>query len=480
METLHQPPTISEHMSQLESHRLMLEQITEGVCGLDLHGNVTFLNRAAAQMLAVDPTVSVGRSFHEVTHHNPSSIVPSTPDACPICRSLRTQPRGTVNHEVFWRPNGASFPVEYSVQSLRSGDADYGDVITFADVTKRQIHSREMLYILTSAKCLLWYADVQYVRPKEKMRWFLWPADAVAAQRFLPFPIAEGQTFAEAYYACRLDEDKTPSDDFGTQEILAGRNYHQEYRCRRADGEIRWIAEDVQIEPIAEDRWRAVGVCTDITELKQREHEIEILNERLQRAMLETHHRVKNNLQIITALIDLQTMDGPATLPLSEFTRLSQHVRSLAAVHDLLTREVKAQGATDSISARSIIEQLLTTIGSATGQRQIRYQIEEGRLSTYQSASLVLIINELVANALKHGRREISLSFHINDGTAIVEVCDDGPGFAADFSPRLAANTGLELIETLTRKDLAGQIDYQNRVEGGARVIIRFPLTNAS
>ncbi len=192
---------------------------------------------------------------------------------------------------------------------------------------------------------------------------------------------------------------------------------------------------------------------------------------------METHHRVKNNLQVIAALIELQTIDRPQTLPLSEFTRLSQHVRSLAAIHDLLTAEIKIRGQAETLSARSILDQLLTTIARTTGRAQLRYDLEDARLSTHQCAALALITNELIANAMKHGREEIQLSFMVRDTYAVLEVCDDGPGFPADFSPHTSANTGLELIETLTRKDLAGQTLYANRAEGGARVSIRFPLS---
>ncbi|HLJ55557.1 MAG TPA: PAS domain-containing protein [Chthonomonadaceae bacterium] len=470
------PNTPPKPLTQPEFQTLVLESIAEAVCCLDPEGCIVYVNRTAAQLLHVEPAQIIGRHVHDAMHQSGVHSTSVPPDQCPVCRNLRSDKGCFVKHEVFSRLNGTSFPVEYSVRPLKTRDCSYGTVVTFADTTARQIHAKEMLYILTSAKCLLWYGDVEYVRVKGKMRWFVWPADAVAAQRFLPFEIKSGQSFGEAFYACRLDEDKDGTNEYGTQQILAGQDYHQEYRCRRTDSEVRWIAEDVQIEPIGKDRWRAVGVCTDITELKQREHEIEILNERLQRALMETHHRVKNNLQIIVALIDLQTIDRPESLPLAEFTRLSQHVRSLSAIHDLLTMEIKTRGQAESLSARSMLDQLLTTIAQTTGRTQLEYELDDARLTSHQSASLALITNELVANATKHGRTAIRVRFTVREGEATLEICDDGPGFPPEFSPRAAANTGLELIESLTRKDLSGRTRYENRAEGGARVIVQFPI----
>src|SRR5439155_11824582 len=96
-------------------------------------------------------------------------------------------------------------------------------------------------------------------------------SDEEAAQRFFPVEIRPGLSYVEAWYESRLPEDKMEMDQYGNREALAGRNYSQEYRCRRADGEIRWLAEDVHLETLAPGRWRAVGVCTDITERKHAE-----------------------------------------------------------------------------------------------------------------------------------------------------------------------------------------------------------------
>src|SRR5579871_1293712 len=105
-------------LAQSDLHGLMLDSIAEGVCCLDTRGDITFLNRAAAQMLEVEPLKLVGESFHETMHHNRLHSAPLAPDDCPICRSLRSEQGCFVNHEVFWRPNGTSFPVEYSARPL--------------------------------------------------------------------------------------------------------------------------------------------------------------------------------------------------------------------------------------------------------------------------------------------------------------------------------------------------------------------------
>jgi two-component sensor histidine kinase len=203
---------------------------------------------------------------------------------------------------------------------------------------------------------------------------------------------------------------------------------------------------------------------------------IEALNERLQRSMTETHHRVKNNLQVIAAMVDMRVMDGAKTISIEEFKRLGMHARMLAAVHDLLTHEAKDDGQANKISAKDMLEKLMPIIKMTSPDREISFNCEEVRLPARKATSLTLIVNELVSNAVKHGKGLISVAFCVRGTDAIFEVCDDGPGFPETFDATKAANVGLELVENLSRWDLGGRAEYENLPVGGARVRVTIPL----
>ncbi len=211
--------------------------------------------------------------------------------------------------------------------------------------------------------------------------------------------------------------------------------------------------------------------------LRRSHAELEAQNVRLKRAMAETHHRVKNNLQIISALVELQMQEGAESVPASALARVGQHARALALLHDLLTWEAKGEAEMDTISARDALEKMIPLMQATSGGRRIRYAATElVRLPVKVGASLALLINELISNALKHGKGDIEVELNVDNGTACLEVRDDGPGFPADFTSEQAANTGLELVESIGRWDLGGQTSYETRVGGGARVCITFPL----
>jgi PAS domain S-box-containing protein len=122
------------------SHRnqLILHSTGEGICGLDLNGNVTFANPAAAAMTGWEPEELIGRHLHSVIHHTKRDGTPYAAEDCPIYAAYRD---GTVHHtsgEAFWRKDGSSFPVEFMSTPIREEGALVGAVMTFLDITERE------------------------------------------------------------------------------------------------------------------------------------------------------------------------------------------------------------------------------------------------------------------------------------------------------------------------------------------------------
>ncbi len=243
----------------------------------------------------------------------------------------------------------------------------------------------------------------------------------------------------------------------------------------------RLIDISLTISPIRDARGAIVGASTiarDISDTKQQQREVADLNDRLQRTIREMDHRVKNNLQIISAMIDLQTMEhcGSNGIPLDDFARLKSQVCAISLVHDRLTSETKDPERIQRMSTKAVLEQLMSMLQQTAWKQEVRYEIADTEISSKQCISLALVINELVFNAMKHGNGQTEAAFRIDARQAILEVWDNGAGFARDFDAARSANTGLELVESLVHTDLSGEIHYENRPDGGARVRVSFPL----
>ncbi len=146
---------ISEQVSAEEKLRALihqsnsiLESVGDGIYGLDLAGNVTVINPAAAQMLGYKPNELLGRNFHELVHHTRSDGTHYPADECSILASIQNLSTVRTANEVFWRKDGTSFPVEYvarpqigSAANNQSGEA-IGVVVAFTDTTERSALDR--------------------------------------------------------------------------------------------------------------------------------------------------------------------------------------------------------------------------------------------------------------------------------------------------------------------------------------------------
>lgn len=264
------------------------------------------------------------------------------------------------------------------------------------------------------------------------------------------------------------------------QALQAGRVEEEHWHLRK-DGSRFWISGTITaLRDEAGQFYGYAKILRDLTERKHQEQYILHLNERLQRAMTETHHRAKNSLQQVASLVDMRLQEPPETLRSEDFRRIADYIRALAALHDLLTYESQAYAQAETVSSREWIEELVTLLEQTSGERRIHCQVQPVRLPARKASALALILNELVSNALKHSQEgDIQVTFAVQAGMGLLRVCDEGPGFPEGFHADHQANVGLGLVETLAHSDLGGQTLYANREEHtGACVTVTFPLTS--
>ncbi len=207
-----------------------------------------------------------------------------------------------------------------------------------------------------------------------------------------------------------------------------------------------------------------------------RQHELaetaDLLNSRLRRAMQESHHRIKNNLQVISALVESQS---GATATGEHLQRIIQHIRALANIHDLLTQHAKDDFEINSLGTKETLGKLFEHLQQAFGDRNITAEIADVMISTQKAASLSLLVSECISNAIKHTTGDVAVTLFVDGDTAQLEVKDYGAGFPPNFDARLSAHTGLSLIDSAARFDMRGDVKYENH-ESGGRVLITFPI----
>jgi len=129
-----------EALEQLRRrNELILHAAGEGIYGLDLHGNTTFVNPAAARMIGWKAEELIGKPQHDILHHSKPDGTPYPKEECPIYAAFRDGAVHHVTDEVFWRKDGTSFPVGYISTPIRDERGKLvGAVVTFEDITERK------------------------------------------------------------------------------------------------------------------------------------------------------------------------------------------------------------------------------------------------------------------------------------------------------------------------------------------------------
>jgi diguanylate cyclase (GGDEF)-like protein/PAS domain S-box-containing protein len=147
--------TFEEALERLShQHEMVLKSAGEGIFGLDLHGNVTFVNPAASDMTGWSTQDLLGRPMHKLLHHTKPDGTPYPGEECPIYAAFTTGTTHSRDDEVFWRKDGTSFPVEYTSNPIFEDGEIVGAVVTFRDITERkaleqQLHHQAFHDLLT-------------------------------------------------------------------------------------------------------------------------------------------------------------------------------------------------------------------------------------------------------------------------------------------------------------------------------------------
>ena len=223
---------------------------------------------------------------------------------------------------------------------------------------------------------------------------------------------------------------------------------------------------------VAGTRDGAMILVRDVSELRRREQELLTKDATIR----EIHHRVKNNLQTVAALLRLQARRTPDDLARGALEEAVRRVGTIALVHETLSQGFDETVEFDEIAVRGL--RAVVEVASSEHRVESTMTGTFGRMQAEDATALAMIISELVQNAVEHAFADrdgrIELSVHREqaaDGEEElhVSITDDGAGLPAGFRPGLAG-LGTRIVTSLIQ-DLGGRIRWENASPQGTRVV---------
>lgn len=293
----------------------------------------------------------------------------------------------------------------------------------------------------------------------------------------------------KSFLDCVHPDDRQVVEENIQKVLSEGKPFAYEYRILRPDGSTRIVSSRSEVIPEKNEQpLRIIGIEQDITERKASEDKIKASLKEKELLLQEIHHRVKNNLQVISSLLRLQSrhINDPEALEI--FKESQKRVSSIALVHEKLyqSKDMASINFADYIEtlARDIFNFSMNSMQNI----KLNLDLDEYYLNIETAIPCGLIINELLTNSLKHAfpsgnNGEIYLGLHGDNGKIVITVKDDGVGLPPQIDIKKPDTFGLQLVYFL-KKQIKGDIildegdgtsfkiifeelEYNGRIENG-------------
>jgi len=282
---------------------------------------------------------------------------------------------------------------------------------------------------------------------------------------------------------------------FSTDESILGKNFWDAFPIYKGTNfyldSVRAMqqqeAKVIDFEGILTPRWYKISVypsqegvsiyAVDITLSKAYEEHLMSSLKQKETLLKEVHHRIKNNLQIIISILNLQShyIQDPQALEI--FRQSQNRIRSMALIHEKLYKSDNLVLINLENYISDIVKYLSATYGVRKDLISIQLDIEQIHLDSNTAISIGLIVNELISNSIKHAfssqkKGKIVIQAWRKGNNMNLSVSDDGKGLPFDLNNNHTKTLGLQLVNTLISQ-LNGTLEYEN--QSGAEIKICFP-----
>lgn len=244
-------------------------------------------------------------------------------------------------------------------------------------------------------------------------------------------------------------------------------------------GESYWL--DITIDPIFERDGSCKGfiaVEKDVSRQIEREQELRKSLQEKETLLMEIHHRVKNNLAVVSGLMQLQAFDEEDAKVKQRLLNGVSRIQTMGTIHELLYQSKSFTKLNFQETVTKLITQIVDTFGPEI-ELDTQFNLEQVHLNINQALPASLIVNEVVTNVLKHAfekqdKGTLTITLSGNEETIDLKIKDNGKGLPKNFAHlKSGESLGLKLIDTLS-KQLKAEYNYHSNDNNGTQFHLQF------
>ena len=446
-----------------------IDSSMNGIALADLEGNLSFVNRSFLGMWGVEsPEEVLGRPAIEFweTPEAAQDIVNALHERGSWAGEMRASTR-----------SGLRFDVQVSAHMVTDREGEpLCMMASFTNISDQKLLERSLRESeskLREAQRLTQTGSWDLDLSENILQWSdeIYHIFEVDKERF-------GASY-EAFLSLVHPEDRAAVDSAYIESTVSGESYHYTHRLLLPDGRIKYVEERGETEHSQDGRaLRSRGTVQDLTDRVLAEKKIQTQLVEKEYLLKEVHHRVKNNLQVVSSLLYLQRQraDSPvfSNLLLESETRIA----AMSIVHERLYNSGDFSGIDFRGYSMELVDSLMLAYGADPDQIEVVISAESLLLPLDFAINCGLIMNEILSNSLKHAfpggqRGTLTIQMRMDNGTDyVLEISDDGPGFSAGPGQHAPDSLGLRLIERLVMQNHGA---IRREAPPGTRYLLRFP-----
>jgi len=433
---------ITELKKSEEKYRTIVENINDVIFVLDIEGNFTYISPTIERISGYKRDEIINQNFAYFVHPDDLSGLQAS-----LERTLSGQ-KEPYEFRVFDKDSEILY-VRSSSHSLIKDGKILGLTGVLTDITERQkaisaLKKSEERYKAvfentgTSTLIIEENNTISLVNHEfEKLSGY--SKEEIEGKRsWTEFVVKDYLERMEEYHRLRRIDPNTAPQSYESQLI-------------DKQGNIKDIFITVSMIPGTK---RSLVSLLDLTAQKKAEHKLKESLKEKEILLREVHHRVKNNMQVISSVIGLQSEYTGDKDVIEMFDDSKNRIRSMALVHEKLYQSENIAQIDFAEYLKSLTGELIDTYEVKTENIQIKINVDKVLLDIDTAIPCGLIINELVSNSLKHAfpdnrKGELGITFISDDKNFRLIVCDDGVGFSNDLDFTNTETLGLRIVNTL-------------------------------